>query len=148
MATRRGRLRGTSVPAGEQPPSQLPSFLSDTHLLYTQTWQRGSPPFDSLMLNRTHGDEPVSLTGPKARIWLEKDESFRGVYFSVISSRLERGCPAKVVVSTKASLWVKPAIISMCFITSHGHMWARKYITLSFISKHIQELLRWQLKSI
>lgn len=97
IATKWVRLRGTSVPAGEQPTSQLPSFLSDTHLLYIA---RAPPPIPHpqlkrLVLHRTHGDEPVSPSGLKARIWLEKHKSFRGVSLSTVSFRLERSCLAK-----------------------------------------------------
>lgn len=81
MATRRGRLRGTSVPAGEQPPSQLLSFLSDTHLLYTDS--ESLPPLEC-----SGTSVSVSPTQPKARIWLEKDQSFRAC-FSAISLRWE-----------------------------------------------------------
>lgn len=88
----RVRLRGTSVPAGEQPPSQLPSFLSDTHLLHTQTWQRWSPPPESRVASNSE-----RLTGPKARIWLEKDKSFTRVSFP-----WESGCLASDVEPAKS----------------------------------------------
>lgn len=127
MATRRGRLRGTSVPAGEQPPSQLPSFLCDTHLLYTQR----APPYThtppttplSRVTHPTHGNEPVSPTGPKARIRLEKNKSFRGVCMSAVPVQWEIVCLARRVVSTEASSLFQPAIMSsvfcpMCYVSA------------------------------
>lgn len=117
MATRRGRLRGTSVPAGEQPPSQLPSFLSDTRLLYTQTWQWGSPtaPPPESSVTSDSWRRACFPDWTKSQDPVGKDKSFRGVCFSAVSFRWERGCLANDVVSTKASLRFNAAIMSNVF---------------------------------
>lgn len=148
MVTRRHRLRGTSVPAGEQTPSQLPSFLSDTHLLNTPTWQSGppqppSPESQSYIWASFPDLDQQSGSGWKTIKALEVFASTRFLLDGREVALPKISCQLQPVWDSNQQLWVT------CFRNSYGpmcHISARKHISLGSISKHIQKVLHCQLK--